>query len=179
MANAAGGVHGRRIDHMWRDDQGQPDLNRQSATELVRSPAVFSLTLGPSVASAATSADALDREGIPTVGFAAEAAWSEHKNMFSWDYYVSRRTSASVWGDYLSSAEARRVAVLDIALRPAARAGHATLVASPRLAGVNIVLESAISSGPVKSCRWWTARRPPRLTLLSVHCCHRSSRKFW
>ncbi|WP_236705383.1 ABC transporter substrate-binding protein, partial [Frankia sp. ACN1ag] len=45
LANAEGGVNGRRITYEWRDDEANPDTNGRVARDLVENTGVFGLII--------------------------------------------------------------------------------------------------------------------------------------
>ncbi|EIV92026.1 ABC transporter substrate-binding protein [Frankia sp. QA3] len=80
-ANAAGGIHGRKVVYEWRDDAGTAEANLNGARELVEQRGVFGML--EFTVAAAGSAQYLADRGIPTVGLAAEDVWTRYRNMFS------------------------------------------------------------------------------------------------
>ncbi|WP_308301234.1 ABC transporter substrate-binding protein [Frankia sp. Mgl5] len=87
LANEEGGVNGRKITYEWRDDENAPSRNTQVVDELLRRESVFGLVTVTT--NLAGSMGALTAQGVPVVGLAAEPAWREHQNMFSYNYGAS------------------------------------------------------------------------------------------
>jgi branched-chain amino acid transport system substrate-binding protein len=145
VANAAGGVNGRKIVYAWRDDATEPTLNLAAARELINDEHTFGLMEGPTDASG--SAAYLGGQRIPVVGLAGETAWARHNNMFSWHYYVGGAGSTSVWGAFVHSQGGTRAAVLDLALDPAGQIFHREVAASLQSAGVTVALNADVTAG--------------------------------
>jgi ABC-type branched-subunit amino acid transport system substrate-binding protein len=80
VANAEGGVRGRKIVYDWEDDVGDPARNGASARYLVEQRKVFGILSG--TAASFGSADYLDRAGVPVTGISLDPSWTEHGNMF-------------------------------------------------------------------------------------------------
>ncbi|MCK9893677.1 ABC transporter substrate-binding protein [Frankia sp. AgB32] len=80
-ANAAGGVHGRRVTYQWRDDQGSAEVNGIAARDLVEQRQVFGL-IEPTVAAGGSVAYVTQR-AIPVTGTALDQAWSSAPTMFA------------------------------------------------------------------------------------------------
>jgi branched-chain amino acid transport system substrate-binding protein len=99
VANAAGGVNGRKIVYNWADDQGLATGNLGAAQRLVNQQHVFGL-MELSTASAGSAAF-LHAQGVPVVGIGADVAWSVNSNMFSWWNTVSTGAPVSTMGDYI------------------------------------------------------------------------------
>ncbi|WP_241835421.1 ABC transporter substrate-binding protein [Pseudofrankia asymbiotica] len=138
VANAEGGVHGRKIVYSWRDDGSDPHLNLVGARELVESEEAFGLLEGPAVA--AGSAQYLAGQDIPAIGLAAEAAWNDYENMFSWFYVAPKSGSSTVYGEFVRGQGGTRAALVTSALNPAVQAFQQQLGASLQAAGVQVEL---------------------------------------
>jgi ABC-type branched-subunit amino acid transport system substrate-binding protein len=112
LANATGGVHGRKIVYSWRDDESDPAVNLAAARSLVERQGAFGLIELTSVATG--SAAYLDEQGIPVTGIATEAAWSEHRNMFAFTYYSASGPSVTTFGMYARSQGGSRAIIVDL-----------------------------------------------------------------
>jgi branched-chain amino acid transport system substrate-binding protein len=145
VANAAGGVNGRKVVYRWQDDATDPARNLLGARDLVNSGGVFGVIEGSTVA--AGSAQYLDDQKVPVVGLAAEIAWTQHPNMFAWSYYTTQRGSTSVWGEYIRNQGGSRVALIGTALSDAIRDFHRQVAASLQAAGNSIVLAADVTPG--------------------------------
>jgi ABC-type branched-subunit amino acid transport system substrate-binding protein len=110
VANATGGVDGRRVTYSWADDRGLASGNLAAAQTLISQQDVFALMEG----STATNGSAawLHQQGVPVVGTATDKAWSLYGNMFAHTYFVSGGAPVSTWGDYIRAQGARKVALL-------------------------------------------------------------------
>ncbi|WP_084647189.1 ABC transporter substrate-binding protein [Parafrankia discariae] len=106
LANAEGGVHGRRIAYQWRDDESSDTVNTNVTESLIRAGSVFGLVLSSAVTGG--SLDYLTREGVPVTGLAAEPAWAGHTNMFSYMYSASPK----IIGRYIQAGGGRKVALV-------------------------------------------------------------------
>ncbi len=81
VANAAGGIYGRKIVYSWRDDEGIPARNLTGTRELVEEENVFGFV--EFTVAAAGGAGYLADRGIPVVGLADESVWTQYSNMFT------------------------------------------------------------------------------------------------
>ncbi|WP_018501738.1 ABC transporter substrate-binding protein [Parafrankia discariae] len=90
LANEEGGINGRKIVYQWRDDENSLARDVQVVDELLRRESVFGLVTVS--ANLSGSMNTLATQGIPVVGLAAEPAWHEHQNMFSYNYGASLET---------------------------------------------------------------------------------------
>ncbi|MFA7432721.1 MAG: ABC transporter substrate-binding protein [Gemmobacter sp.] len=66
-ANAAGGVHGRKIDFRVEDTQYQVPLTVRATNRLVQRDNIFAMLLGAGTAQSLASYEITDRQGIPNV----------------------------------------------------------------------------------------------------------------
>jgi len=109
VANAAGGVHGRKISYIWRDDESTPAVNLSSARELVEHDQVFGIL--ESSSAAAGSADYLHRTGVPVTGTSPEGIWSYYDNMFSYSHMIADGSAISTWGDFVAEKGGARAVI--------------------------------------------------------------------
>ncbi|WP_250282562.1 ABC transporter substrate-binding protein [Frankia sp. CiP1_Cm_nod2] len=144
LANAEGGVNGRKLTYVWRDDATDPTLNLVGARQLVEDEKVFGIMQGLQVAGG--SAQYLGDQGIPVTGFAGETVWAQHQNMFSWHYYTVEKGSSTVWGDFASSRGGTRAAMVDMALSDSTRKYHQQVVESLRRTGVSVDMEYEVTA---------------------------------
>ncbi|WP_242423701.1 ABC transporter substrate-binding protein, partial [Frankia sp. EI5c] len=79
--NAAGGVAGRRITTVWRDDASSASVNLSAAKNLAAEGAFAILE---HTAFSEQSAPWLDEQGIPVLGVADQPLWGDHANMFAY-----------------------------------------------------------------------------------------------
>ncbi|WP_235433541.1 ABC transporter substrate-binding protein [Protofrankia coriariae] len=145
LANAEGGVNGRKLSYVWRDDATDPALNLVGARQLVEDEKAFGIMQGLQVA--AGSAQYLGDHTVPVTGFAAETVWSQHQNMFSWHYYTAANGSSTVWGDFASSRGGTRAAMVDMALSDSTRKYHQQVVESLRRTGISVDMEYEVTAG--------------------------------
>ncbi|SQD96810.1 ABC-type branched-chain amino acid transport systems periplasmic component-like protein [Parafrankia sp. Ea1.12] len=106
LANAEGGVHGRRIVYQWRDDESSGPVNAKVTEGLIRTDSVFGLVMSSAVTG--DSLDYLTGQGVPVTGLAAEPAWAGHANMFSYMYSAS----PEIIGRYIQAGGGRKVALV-------------------------------------------------------------------
>ncbi|WP_232295159.1 ABC transporter substrate-binding protein [Parafrankia sp. EUN1f] len=85
VANAAGGVNGRRITYEWRDDTSSQLESNQVAQDLVKD-GVFGLL--PVTTVFGDALESLKDTGVPVVGFASLSTWARYQNFFSYGYVV-------------------------------------------------------------------------------------------
>ncbi|WP_083419224.1 ABC transporter substrate-binding protein [Pseudofrankia sp. BMG5.36] len=111
-ANAAGGIHGRKLEYTWRDDGSVPTQNLESVRELVENQKVFGLVEASIAAS--QGADYLREHGVPATGVPAEPFWTDHRyrNMFAYAYVFNDGPSVSTFGDFAKAQGGTRAAVI-------------------------------------------------------------------
>ncbi|WP_018501395.1 ABC transporter substrate-binding protein [Parafrankia discariae] len=137
LANASGGVHGRRISYVWRDDQADPSANLTMSRQLVEREGVFGV-LETSTASSG-GAPYLADAAVPVVGLAVEDAWSRYRNMFSFSYVFTDGRSVDTFGRYVrAQGGTRAVIVRDYAGGSTSMQFADQLIVSLRAAGVEI-----------------------------------------
>ncbi|MCK9929836.1 ABC transporter substrate-binding protein [Frankia sp. Mgl5] len=105
LANAEGGIHGRRIFYQWRDDASSSSQNALATQDLVQQESVFGLVAA--TASLEGSLARLDAQGIPVVGIALPS-WNRYRNLFSHLYMPSPGTVAR----YIQAHGGTRIAVV-------------------------------------------------------------------
>ncbi|QDZ28372.1 ABC transporter substrate-binding protein [Noviherbaspirillum sp. UKPF54] len=86
MINAAGGINGRRISFIARDDRGQPELSARAATELIERDQVDYLMggIGDQAARAVLSAPAFRRSGHILFAPLAAADYRADERVLFW-----------------------------------------------------------------------------------------------
>lgn len=114
VANAAGGVNGRKIVLDWRDDVGSTSGFTLAANDLLSQSGVFGL-IAQSI-SVSGSADELAKEGVPISGLPGESVWTEHRNMFTFGFTFgstqSANSSVTTFGLYAHRFGATRAAIV-------------------------------------------------------------------
>jgi ABC-type branched-subunit amino acid transport system substrate-binding protein len=137
IVNAAGGIHGRKIEYFWRDDASDPAENMQAARELVENEHVFGIT---EMTTAATGgADYLRQHSVPVTGLSAEAAWTDHPNMFSAQSVVSGAVGIDTWGRYVQAQGGTKALILENQVSKATTAISRAIGVSLRTVGVQVV----------------------------------------
>ncbi|OHV35327.1 MULTISPECIES: ABC transporter substrate-binding protein [Pseudofrankia] len=111
LANQSGGVNGRGIELIWRDDAAAASTNGTAAKELVEKDHVLGLIELSTAVSG--SADYLDKSGVPVTGLTAESLWNDHANMFSFSYLFAKGTAVTTFGLYAKAQGGTRAAVLE------------------------------------------------------------------
>ncbi|CAI7977720.1 Peripla_BP_6 domain-containing protein [Frankia sp. Hr75.2] len=147
LANASGGVHGRQISYVWRDDQANPSTNLTMSRQLVEREGVFAVL----ETSTATSGGApyLAEAGVPVVGLAVEEAWSRYRNMFSFSYLFTDGGSVDTFGRFVREhGGTRAVIVRDYAGGSTSVQFADQLIVSLRAAGVEIPAEQVTEYQP-------------------------------
>jgi ABC-type branched-subunit amino acid transport system substrate-binding protein len=111
IVNAAGGIHGRKLTYTWKDDASDTSTNLNAAHDLVDGEKVFGVV---EMTTAATGgADFLRDQGVPVTGLSAEAAWTNHKNMFSAQSVVSSGDGINTWGLYVKAQGGTKALILE------------------------------------------------------------------
>lgn len=115
--NAAGGVHGRTVQIVWRDDQSDPGLFRTAAQDLVDNQKVFGLIV-ESIAAGPT-ASWLEANGIPAAGVAIGAG--QHRNLFSFgSLFTGQNVNVDTFGRYVRAGGGTKALVVVDPSQPAA-----------------------------------------------------------
>ncbi|EFC84006.1 ABC transporter substrate-binding protein [Parafrankia sp. EUN1f] len=105
LANAEGGVHGRKVVYDWQDDKASQSDNAQVVRDLVDGDSVFGI-LSVSIALGG-SLDDTEKQGVPVVGLAVES-WARYQNLFAYAYQTSPQTV----GRYIQAAGGKKVGIL-------------------------------------------------------------------
>ncbi|EFC85748.1 ABC transporter substrate-binding protein [Parafrankia sp. EUN1f] len=130
-----GGVYGRRVTYVWRDDQSDQSLNRIAADDLLAHEQVFGIIEAP-LASGGSS-DLLNRKNVPVTGMGTDITWLDKNNIFSW-FYNGPGTSVT-WGRYLESEGASRAALISVPGDVAGEHLNTQIAASLQASGVQVV----------------------------------------
>ncbi|WP_261569583.1 ABC transporter substrate-binding protein [Frankia gtarii] len=152
LANAAGGIHGRKIVYDWRDDQGDPAANGVAARDLVEGQGVFGV-LEYSLAADGSAQYLADR-GVPVGGLATGEVWAKHRSMFSFSSTTGAATDT--YGTFLRSQGATKAVLLRTALSSGVGNTSAKMTQSARAAGIPVVDEipyTANADSPVAVAR--------------------------
>ncbi|WP_157475501.1 ABC transporter substrate-binding protein [Parafrankia sp. EUN1f] len=145
LANAEGGINGRKITYRWEDDQGNVRQNLFAAQSLVGSDDVFGLIETTAVASG--SAEYLNGKGIPVVGIGIERQWSEYRNMFTHSYTAVQGSSVTTWGQFVRERGGRRAVILVSADNDASISSAQQLGDSLRSVGVSLADTITVARG--------------------------------
>ncbi|EFC82217.1 ABC-type branched-chain amino acid transport systems periplasmic component-like protein [Parafrankia sp. EUN1f] len=143
VANAAGGVHGRKVTYAARDDQSASAVNFTSARELLTTDQVFGMI--EASAEASGSSAFLHDSGIPVVGIAMDPTWASNDNMFSFTNIMAKNSTVSVWGDFVATQGGRRALILKRTASAASNILATKFASSLQAAGVGVVGNSEIS----------------------------------
>ncbi|ONH30434.1 ABC transporter substrate-binding protein [Pseudofrankia asymbiotica] len=100
LQNAHGGVGGRRIDLVWRDDQASATGFSTAVHGLVGHEQIFGL-IALTVAFGGSAAW-LQAKNIPVTGFASSADWSDYPNAFHFGSLFNKGT-VSTFGEYIKA----------------------------------------------------------------------------
>ncbi|MBL7492641.1 ABC transporter substrate-binding protein [Frankia sp. AgB1.9] len=144
LANANGGVNGRKITYAWRDDQGEAGTNLTQAQDLIANGGILGLIEGPNGTDAG-SADYLAKQRLPVVGLGSDSVWLTHNNMFSWLFVNT--TPSTVFGQYVHAQGGTRAAMVDLAGDQGSQGSVQQLAVSLNKAGVATPLNIEIAPG--------------------------------
>jgi branched-chain amino acid transport system substrate-binding protein len=136
VANATGGVNGRKVVYTWRDDASVAAVNLAAARELVDQQDVFGIIESTSVADG--SAAFLHSRGVPVTGTSLEDSWLTYSNMFSYSNVIATGRSVSTWGDFVAAHGGRVAVVAQAAFSPTSLSFARELTASLTAAGVRV-----------------------------------------
>ncbi len=142
-ANATGGVGGRQVSTIWRDDRFDAAGNLQAARDLLRENvfAVLEYT-----AHSEQSTPFLHDKGIPVVGIGDQAAWADNDNMFPLAYQVDDTDATSTLGDFVRAQGGTRAAIITTAITESAVMYAQNARRSLEAAGIPIVFADTDAS---------------------------------
>ena len=144
VANAEGGVGGRQIEYVWRDDASDPSLNLRGARELVEKENVFGVIEGPGGVQG--SGEYLAERQVPVTGLGSDPVWGRHDNMFSWVYFPGGEGSSTVWGEFIRSQGGTTAALVKIPLNAAFRGFEEQFLASLRAADISVPVSFEVTA---------------------------------
>ena len=112
--NDKGGIHGRKIEFIYRDDQYNPAKTDPAVRELVEQEGVFAMLGGVGTANGRAVNDYLAEKGVPFFSPASgDEYWSSGKAKNVFTVFTRYLTEGEVIGDYVGKdLGAKRVAVL-------------------------------------------------------------------
>jgi branched-chain amino acid transport system substrate-binding protein len=112
--NDSGGINGRKIDFIYRDDQYNPSKTPGVVRELVEQQNVFALVGGIGTANGRAVADYLEQKNVPLFTPASgDRFWSEGGKKNVYTVFPKYVTEGEIIGDYIGrELKAKRVAVL-------------------------------------------------------------------
>lgn len=139
--NAAGGVGGRRITTIWRDDESSPGVNLRAAKDLVTAGAFAILE---HTAYSEQSAPWLDQQHIPVVGVADQPLWADHPNMFTYTYVADDAEATTTLGQFVQSRGGTRAALIITSATRASLLYAESARRSLAAAGIPVVFEEPI-----------------------------------
>jgi branched-chain amino acid transport system substrate-binding protein len=145
VANAAGGINGRKITYTWQNDASSLTGNLNAAMTLVDADKVFGLIESTTVATG--SAGFLAGRGVPVTGTSLEAVWAQHTNMFSYSNFVTPGPSISTWGDFVSAHGGHSAVVLQTPLSATSRSIAGKLKQSLKSAHITIAKTINVNIG--------------------------------
>jgi ABC-type branched-subunit amino acid transport system substrate-binding protein len=112
--NEKGGIHGRKIEFIYRDDQYNPSKTPAVVRELVEKENVFAIVGGIGTANGRAVADYLEQKGVPFFTPASgDKFWSEGGKQNVYTVFPKYVTEGDILGDYVGrELKAKKVAVL-------------------------------------------------------------------
>jgi ABC-type branched-subunit amino acid transport system substrate-binding protein len=112
--NASGGIHGRKIEFIFRDDQYSPAKTPAIVRELVEKENVFAIVGGIGTANGRSVADYLEEKGVPFFTPATgDKFWSEGGKKNIYTVFPKYLTEGQILGDYIGKElKVKKVAVL-------------------------------------------------------------------
>ena len=112
--NEKGGVNGRKIEFIYRDDQYNPSKTPAVARELVEKENVFAIVGGIGTANGRAVADYLETKGVPFFTPASgDRFWSEGGKKNVYTVFPKYLTEGEILGNYAAKdLKAKKVAVL-------------------------------------------------------------------
>jgi ABC-type branched-subunit amino acid transport system substrate-binding protein len=146
LANAQGGIHGRKVQIEWRDDQTSSDTFLLDAQDLVQRSQVFGLFV-QSVVLDSRSADWLKAQGIPVVGLATSPLWGQYPNLFHYGSLFNKGGAVDTFGRYVKAQGGTRALVVADATAPTSQSLAQQLSQSLASQGVQVVGEMPYTMG--------------------------------
>jgi branched-chain amino acid transport system substrate-binding protein len=112
--NDKGGIHGRKLEFIYRDDQYNPSKTPAVVRELVEKENVFALVGGVGTANGRSVADYLEQKGVPFfTPSSGDKFWSEGGKQNVYTVFPKYATEGEILGDYVGrELKAKKVAVL-------------------------------------------------------------------
>jgi ABC-type branched-subunit amino acid transport system substrate-binding protein len=112
--NESGGVNGRKIQFIYRDDQYSPAKTPAVVRELVEKEQVFAIVGGIGTANGRAVADYLEQQGVPFFTPASgDRFWSEGGKRNVYTVFPKYVSEAGIMADYIGKElKAKKVAVL-------------------------------------------------------------------
>jgi ABC-type branched-subunit amino acid transport system substrate-binding protein len=157
LQNANGGVDGRKIDLVWRDDQAYAPTFAAVAHDLVDTQQVFGLIAQSIVVS--DSAAWLSVQNVPVTGAATTADWTRYPNFFHFGNLFNPG-AVSTFGDYVREQGGTKALIvadptfevfqnLDAKIAPSLRNANIAVLGTVSYAGISPtrVAEQLKSSG--------------------------------
>jgi ABC-type branched-subunit amino acid transport system substrate-binding protein len=142
--NSLGGVNGRRIDLVWRDDESDTVKFAAAAHDLVDNQQAFGL-IAQSVALDG-AASWLQAQGVPVTGAATSSAWSTDSNLFDFGNPFNPG-AVSTFGDYVrAQGGTKALIVLDPTI-PVSQSLAAKFASSLQSRGVQVVDQVSYTDG--------------------------------
>ncbi len=114
MINAAGGIHGRKLKLLIRDDSYVPSKTKAAAMELADKEGVFAFVGGVGTATGMAVKDYLAEKKIPWIGPASGSSkWATDGNRYLFSLYPTYSTEAKALVRYLvDTAGKKKIAFL-------------------------------------------------------------------
>jgi ABC-type branched-subunit amino acid transport system substrate-binding protein len=112
--NASGGIHGRKIQFVYKDDQYNPAKTPGVARELVEKDQVFAIVGGIGTANGRAVADYLEQQGVPFfTPSSGDKFWSSGEKKNVWTVFPRYATEGELLGSYVGKElKKKKVAVL-------------------------------------------------------------------
>lgn len=134
-ANAEGGVGGRQVTTVWRDDEFSATGNMRAAQELLRD-GVFAVAEYTGYSGA--SASLLRESGVPVLGVADDDSWSTNPNMFPVAYLLDGNETTTTLGQFIRSQGGTTAAIIASSVTESARVYSEGARRSLEAAGIRI-----------------------------------------
>ena len=112
--NASGGINGRKVQFIYRDDQYSPAKTPAVVRELVEKEQVFAIVGGIGTANGRAVADYLEQKGVPFfTPSSGDRFWSEGGKKNVYTVFPKYVTEGQILGDYAAKElKAKKIAVL-------------------------------------------------------------------
>lgn len=149
LANAEGGVNGRRVSYDWQNDEASVSANKVATAKLV-SQGVFGFLEMTTAGSG--GAELLRSQGIPAAGLPSERVWADpaYPNMFTFPSDLTSEHATDIIGRYVKAQGGTRAIIVRNDTEESSRGYGSLLERSVTSVGIpaRVISFSSVISSP-------------------------------